>query len=244
MPVAQPQLGNEGLLPGTHRVLLAGAVEGLRHPPVCPHCGVAATRPLPVAKVFMHNDGDQDGGWRYRIARATPLFCDACLRRHADEALPVTLLDRLKSGLFTELALPGLGTTALALFLLQDAGPRSLPRLDRDWPILALIGVLLLIGLSCLRLAWTGNAHRRVPAPTPTSRAFDFGDNEASAFRTTLRTYAIRSAAHAEAFQRLNAGRSDALTGPAQRRRESRRFWITAAVIAALAAALHVLGPG
>ena len=33
----------------------------------------------------------------------------------------------------------------------------------------------------------------------------------------------------------LNAHRSAALLGPAQRRRESRAFWITAALMAALA---------
>jgi len=241
LPVAQPQLGSEGLSASAHRVLLAGSVEGLQHPPLCPNCGAAAAHPLPITKVFMYNDGD-DSGWGYRIARATPLFCKACIRRHQNEAVPVTTIDRLKSAILTELAIPGVGTAAFGLFVLNEQAAAILRDVRRQWPILILVGVLLLVAVLCLRAAWTGNAHRRVPRQTDTSQAFDFGDNGGSSFSTTSRTYAIRNADHAEAFERLNAERSGAWLGPTQRRREQRAFWIGVALIAVVALAMHYVG--
>lgn len=241
MPVAQPQLGNEGLSASAHRVLLAGSVEGLQHPPLCPNCGAAAARPLPITKVFMYNDGD-DSGWGYRTARATPLFCDACILRHQGEAVPVTIIDRLKSAILTELAILGVGTAVFGLFVLSEQAAAILRDVRRQWPILILVGVLLLVAVLCLRAAWTGNTHRRVPRQTDTSQAFDFGDNGDSSFRTTSRTYAIRDADCAKAFERLNAERSGAWLGPTQRRREQRAFWITAALIAVLALAMYYVG--
>ncbi len=240
MPIAQPQLRDDDLSPDAHRVLLAGSIDSLRYPPLCPHCGAAAADPLPIAKVFMYNHGHTaDAGWRYRIAQATPLFCRSCLARHRSEAVPVTGMDRLKSVVFSELAIPGFGTATFALFLLHDKAASLLRDVPRQWPVLAFIAVLLLVAVQCLRSAWADNAHRRVPRQTETSRAFDFGDNGDSPFGTTARTYAIRNGEHAAALERLNAGRSAGLLGPAQRRRESLAFWVTAAIIAALALAAH-----
>lgn len=222
-------------------MLLAGSIEGLQHPPLCPNCGAVAARPLPITKVFMYNDGD-DSGWRYRTARATPLFCEACIHRHQGEAAPVTSMDKLKSVILTELAIPGVGTAAFGIFVLSNQASAILHDVQRQWPILVLIGVLLLVALLCMRAAWTDNAHRRVPRQTSTSLAFDFGDNGNSPFRTTLRTYTIRDADHAEAFERLNVERSRALVGPTQRRRESRTFWISAMIIAGAALAMYYIG--
>jgi hypothetical protein len=240
LPVAHPNLGDQGLSPNTHRVLLAGPVEGLQHPPLCPNCGAASDNPLPITKVFMYNyGGDDDGGWRYRMARATPLFCDACIHRHQCEAVPVTNADRLKSVILTELAIPGFGLAAFGLFVLNNTAAGVLRDFARQWPILILVGALFLMALLYLRASWTNNAHRRVPMQTNTSQAFDFGDDGDTSFRTTLRTYALRNADHAEAFKRLNAERSSVLLGPTQRRRENRRFWITAAVIMLLALVMY-----
>ncbi len=245
MPVAQPQLRNNDLSPDAHRVLLAGSIDGLRYPPLCPCCGAAAADPLPIAKGFMYNRGDtDDAGWRYRIAQATPLFCRSCLDRHRSEAVPVTGMDRLKSVIFSELAIPGFGTAAFTLFLLHDKAATLLRDVPRQWPVLAFIGGLLLVAAQCLRSAWANNAHRRMPMQTETSRAFDFGDNGDSPFETTARTYAIRNGEHAAALKRLNAERSAGLLGPTQRRRESRASWVTAAVIAALALAAHYVRIG
>lgn len=242
MPVAEPQLLNEGLSRAAHCVTLAGPVGGLRYPPLCPNCGATAADKLPITKVFMHNrGGSDDAGWDYRIAKAIPLFCRRCLDRHWAEAVPVTSLDRIRSVVFSELAIPGIGTAAFALFLLVDMRGKLMRDLSREWPLLALIVGLLLIAALCFRTAWTNNAHRRVPRQTLISKTFDFGDSDDSPFRTTVRTYAVRNAACAEAFGRLNANTSATLLGPVQRRRESRRFWITAAVIAAIALCAYLL---
>ena len=188
----------------------------------------------------MYNQGgDDNGGWRYRLARATPLFCGACIQRHHGEVLPVTGIDRLKSIILTELTIPGFGLAAFGSFLLGNTAAGILRDPARQWPLLLLIGVLFLTALVCFSLSWTGNAHRRVPMQTDTSQAFDFGDNDDSPFRTTSRTYAIRNAKHAEAFKQLNAVRSSALLGPAQRRRESQRFLIIAAVVLLIALAMY-----
>ena len=238
MPIAQPQLREGELALDAHRVVLAGSIEGLRYPEICPNCGAAAAVPLPITKVFQHNHTD-DRGWRYRLARATPTFCQDCFARHNSEAMPVTITDKLKSVVLSELAIPGFGTAAFAFFLLYDKGPTVLLNLARNWPVLAFIAGLLLTSLLCLRTAWTNNAHRRVPRQTATSRAFDFGDDDTSSFQTTGRTYAIRNGEHAASLAKMNAERSAGLLGPTQRRRESRAFWITAAIIAALALAGH-----
>ncbi len=236
MPIAQPQLRDSELALDAHRVVLAGSIEGLRYPEICPNCGAAAADPLMITKVFQYNHGHaDDAGWQYRLARAAPLFCRGCLAHHHSEAVPVTTIDKLKSVVFSELAIPGFGTAAFAFFLLHDKGASFLRDLSRNWPVLAFIGGLLLIAMLCLRAAWTDNAHRRVLRQTETSRAFDFGDDYTSPFQTTGRTYAIRNGEHAAFLAKMNAERSAGLLGPTQRRRESRAFWITAAIVAALA---------
>jgi len=238
MPVAQPQLRDSELAQDAHRVVLAGSIEGLRYPEICPNCGAVAAAPLAITKVFQYNHGHtDDAGWQYRLARAAPLFCRDCLGHHRCEAVPVTLIDKLRSVVFSELAIPGFGTAAFAFFLLHDNGASLLRDLPRNWPVLAFIGGLLLIAVLCLDTAWANNAHRRVPRQTETSRAFDFGDDYTSPFQTTGRTYAIRNGEHAASLAKLNAERSAGLLGPTQRRRESRAFWITAAIVAALALA-------
>jgi hypothetical protein len=241
MPVAQPQRADEGLSPDAHRVMLAGSIEGLRYPELCPNCGEGAADPLPVAKVFTYPRSGRFGGhgWGRRIAQATPLFCHRCYEKHRSEALPVTGMERLKSVVLSELAFPALGSAAFAVFLLHDQAGTLMRDFSRQWPMLAFIGGLLLIAVLCLRTAWVNNAYRRVPTQTQTSRAFDFGDNGDTAFQTTARTYAIRNGACAAALERLNAECSAELLGPAQRRRESWNFCVMAVIIAALAIAGH-----
>jgi hypothetical protein len=206
MPVAEPQLNDRGFPADAHRVVLAGSIEGLQFPPLCSNCAAPAAGPLPVAKVFQYNYGStDDGGWRYRITRAAPLFCRDCIARHQAEAVPVTGIDRLRSVVFSELAIPALGTATFALFLLRDMGAKPWRNLSRDWPLLALVAGPLLIAAFCLRTAWQNNALRRVPRQTPTSSAFDFGDNEDSPFQTTARTYAdwrVKAVALAEWVRR------------------------------------------
>ncbi|MET0225733.1 MAG: hypothetical protein ABW187_04760 [Dokdonella sp.] len=221
------------------RALLAGSIEGVTYPDRCPHCMAAATVPIAITKVFQYHPNDEGnggGGWQYRIAEAAPLFCAACAQRHHAETLPVTAADRLKSVLLTQLALPGFGTLALGLFLLSETATKIARNPAREWLLLVIIGVLLLIGVSCLRAAWTGNAHRRVPRQTATSLAFDFGDDASTAFQTVPRTYAFGHPDYAASFTALNEQRSRTLLGPKQRHRENLRTMVTALIVAALAA--------
>lgn len=243
MAVAEPQLGEDGLSPEAQHVALAGPIGGLRYPPACPNCGEPATMRLPIAKVFRYNHGPgDDAPWSSRTASAAPLFCPACLARHRAEQVPVTLVDRLKSCLLTELALPALGAAAFGLFLANANLARIMRDPQQEWPLLAMVLAPLCLGLLCLRLAWTTNAHRRVERQTPTSRAFDFGDDATTIYRTSARTYAIRDPGYARALHELNEARSAELLGPGQRRRENRTFWITAIVVVALALAGYLIG--
>lgn len=240
MPVAQPQHGHQDLPPDAHRVLLAGSIEGLHFPKLCPDCGAVAADPLSITKVFMYNHHD-DSGWRYRVATATPLFCRTCISHHRAQALPVTSIDRLKSLIFTELAIPAFGLSAFGLFLLKETAPHIIRNVQLEWPLLAIIGLFFLLAILCLRTAWQNNAHRRLPVQTQISRAFDFGDNDTSMYQTTSRTYAIRDAGYARQFEQLNAERSAALLGPEQKRRERKAFWITAAIVATVALVAHYI---
>ena len=66
-----------------------------------------------------HSRGStDDSGGRHRIARATPLSCRPCLSKHQSEAVPVTEMDRLRSIVFSELAISGFGAAVFAVFLL------------------------------------------------------------------------------------------------------------------------------
>lgn len=248
MAVAGSQLGDMDLDPAAIRVSLAGSLAGLRYPPICPNCEAPATVPVAVTKVFSwnHNDyGDSSGsGWKYRIAQAEPLFCTSCAARHYTQEQPVTTLDKLKTVLMTELALPGIGTLAFGLFLLKETGAKIVRDPAGQWLLLTIVVVLLSIGALCLRSAWLSNDHRRIPRQTAISRAFDFGDDGSNAFTTQLRTYAFRSAAYADAFGALNADRSAVARGPQQRVSENKRTFVVAAIVIAIATIGWWLTPG
>lgn len=236
MAIFEPQLGDEGLSTAANRVAIARPIGSLEHPPLCPNCGSAAGQPLLIRKVFMYNQRD-DSGWHYRIDEAAPLFCEPCIARHQAEQQPVDGLDLAKSALLSELALPGIGLTLFGLFLLSNTAGEWLHDPGGEWPLLAFSAGLILAGWSCFRAGWSSNARRRVPAQTEVAKAFDFGDDQTTTFQTVPRTYAIRDPACAASFAALNADRSAALLGPAQKRRESQHFWIMAIIVAAVAVA-------
>ncbi len=239
MAVASPQLRDDGLHADTVRIALAEPIGDLVYPETCPNCSAAASRPISITKIFSHNSSDSNGadssGWQHREASAAPLFCAACVQRHHAEEEPVTTADRLKSVFLTELALPAAGTLAFGLFLLKETGAKIARDPGREWVLALIIGVLLFIGLMCLRAAWVNNAYRRVPRQTQTSLAFDFGDDPSTVFKTVPRTYALRNADYAADFAALNADRSQMLLGPAQRRTETKRTIVTGAIILTVA---------
>jgi hypothetical protein len=159
---------------------------------------------LSIAKAFRFSPGG-DSGWGYRVAEATPRFCRTCFERHHANAQPVTGLDRLKSLVSSELIIPAVGLGAFAGLVLINSVGRLLRRPAGEWPIAAFAAVLILIALHCLRSAWAGNAHKRVPIQTEITRSFDFGDDDDSAFQQTARIYALRHEGYAIALRRLNA---------------------------------------
>ena len=69
---------------------------------------------------------------------------------------------------------------------------------------MAFAGLMILIALHSARSAWRAGAYKRVATQTPVSACFDFGDGDELAFQKTARTYAIRNADYAIAFDRLN----------------------------------------
>lgn len=140
----------------------------------------------------------------------------------------------MKSVVFSELAVPGFLTAAFALFLIGDELGDFLAEPRREWPMIAFAALLGIVSCLCFRAAASKNAHRRVAALTRIQRAFDFGDDGSTAFATIQRTYAIRDEASGEAFERLNAARSAALTSPEAKVRENRRTWAFGLVLGGL----------
>ncbi len=203
LTVAQPQLGNEGLLPDAYQVIIAKPIDRLAYPPVCPCCGAPATTALNIAKPFMFSPGG-DTGWGHRVAQAQPLFCTDCLARHCALAVPVTDRDRLASLWPQELLIPAFGLGLFGSFIFLGGAPAFLRNPSGEWPRIAFAGLMILIALHCARSVWREGAYKRVATQTAVSVSFDFGDDDDSAFQKTARIYAIRNADYAIAFDRLN----------------------------------------
>jgi hypothetical protein len=203
LTVAQPELGNEGLLRDAHQVIIARPIDHIAYPTICPCCGAPATTALSIAKPFMFSPGG-DSGWGHRVAQAHPLFCNDCLARHRALVVPVTDLDRLASLWSQELLIPAFGLGLFGGFIFLGGALAFLRNPSGEWPRIAFAGLMILIGLHCARSAWRAGAYRRVATQTPVSACFDFGDDDNSAFQKTARTYAIRNRDYAIAFDRLN----------------------------------------
>ncbi len=208
MAVAEPEFGNDGLAAGAHRVVLTRPITNLAYPAICPNCGDAADRPLPIAKPFLFSSGG-DSGWSKCVAEARPLFCDRCHASHVSQAIPVTDADRVKSLLTQSLVIPALGLGAFGLLIVLDRLGEFLMSPGKEFPIIAFACAMMAIGWYCARMAWHAGGSSRVPMLTPVSSAFDFGDNDDSAYQSTARTYAIRNEACASKFEELNVRRDE-----------------------------------
>jgi hypothetical protein len=230
MPIFIPQFGDESLSPNAHRVSLAGSIEGLEYPLLCPACGTTASEKLAIAKVFIEQDSEVT---YYRVAKAKPFFCPACIAQHRSEEQPVTAGDLLKVAVRSKQMIPTVAMTSLSLFLMVKVLPNSTARLQGVPIVGALIAIFLGLAWLCFRKP-LGQPHNHVPPQTSVSLAFDFGDNEKSYFATGPRLYAFRNRAYAEAFEQLNAARSAELLGPEQKQREKSRLWIAGAIAVVL----------
>lgn len=237
MAVIDIQSGDEGLPPGAHRVAIAGPIDELKYPALCPHCGAAAGERLPIEKVFRETYSD-DTPSGVKIARATPLFCESCIKRHRAEEQPATLGERLKSLLLTEQALAGYSMSATGLLLGSQILKHTQALATKvGFALLGLSALFLLGAYSCFRRGWNTNRYRRIPPQTGITRSFDFGDDDSSTFKTVKRTYAVSDTAYAEAFARMNADLDAELLGPERRRREKIHLWIAFVICASAAVA-------
>jgi hypothetical protein len=235
MAVIDIQSGDEGLRPDAHRVAIAGPIDDLKYPALCPHCGAAADKRLSIEKVFRETYSD-DTPSGVKIARATPLFCSTCISDHRAEEQPPTLGERLKSLFLTEQALAGYSMSATGLLLGSQMLKHTQALATKVGIALLGLSALFLLGAySCFRRGWDTNRYRRIPPQTNVTRSFDFGDDDSSPFKTVKRTYALSDAAYAEAFTHMNSDLDAKWLGPERRRREKLHLWI-AVVICAVAA--------
>lgn len=232
-----PRVGDEGLRQDGVPVMLAGSIDRLVYPPICPRCEAAASCPIEVARVFMASQDMEETVWRYRIDKAHPLFCGTCAFEHFASQATVELSDHIRTMLLSWLSVPAafLAYGALARF---DAWSAKLLQGGFSLGELLIASVLGLAAAWCLLTAWRRNDWRRVPEDTRVSAAFAFGDDLSSPFKNRPRRYVFASARYADAFLHLNAAQSAALQGPVQRRRESFRL----AVAAGIGCAILLLG--
>ncbi|WP_424630695.1 hypothetical protein [Bradyrhizobium sp. SYSU BS000235] len=240
MAIIEIQSGDEGLQSHAQRVAIAGPIDELKYPALCPHCGAAAAEQLPIEKVFRytHTDDTPSG---VRITRATPLFCGACALRHRAEQQPPTLGEQMKSLFVTEQALAAYSMLATGLLLGSQLLKHTQALSTKVGVALLGVSALFLLGAyACFRNSWSTNRYRRIPPQTSITRSFDFGDDDSSPFATVKRTYALRSPTYADAFARMNADLDAKWLGPERQRREALHFWI-AAVICGLAVVISWL---
>jgi hypothetical protein len=203
-PIFQPQDTASDLANHPHRVQLVGSTMAHCYPWLCPCCGGAASRRIVVQKVFRESAGG-DSGTSYRVQQAEVPYCDGCIARHEREQRLLTWPQRVAVSLATGLTISALGSAFLALLFLPQA-LRGLGQPGIPWP-LVVVAFFATIAYSSLSGAWTQNAHRRVAPQTSVTLSFDFSDCHAPWFDTAMCTYAIRSAAFAQAFTELNSKR-------------------------------------
>jgi hypothetical protein len=204
---------------------------------------MAAQQKTEVAKVFMRTGGS-DRLRQFEIARVDVPFCETCLARHRSELESLTVGQRLRSLLGSELTWPGIGLTALGIFLTVETSGKILRDPAASWPMAALLVTLFGAAWLALSAAWAKGERYRVPAPTSVLSSFDFGDDQSNDFGTYPRTYSLRNAEFAAAFKDLNKGASEELLGPRQKARTNRNFMVGLLLLAAIVAWQVLNGSG
>jgi hypothetical protein len=200
-PIFQPQDSASDLANHPHRVVLVQGSAGLAYPALCPYCGKAASRRILVQKVFRQAAAG-DSVTSYLVEQAEVPYCDDCIAQHERERRVLTWPQRVLVSLATGLTVSGLGSIFMAILFL----PAALRDIGRTGFPLPMVVVLLfaLIAYSSLSGAWKQNAYRRVAPQTSITLAFDFGESYAPLLAAARCTYAIRNAAFAQDFMKLN----------------------------------------
>lgn len=200
-PIFQPQDGASDLAGHPHCVTLLEGSGKLHFPELCPYCGKAAFARMVVQKVFRQSTTG-DFVTSYLIKQAEVPYCDNCIAQHHREQRLLTWSQRVVVSLATGLTVSALGSVFMALVFLPTA-LRSLGQPGFPWP-LVVVAFFMLIAYSSFSGAWNQNAYRRVTPQTTVTLAFDFGESYAPLLKAARCTYAIRNAAFAQAFIKLN----------------------------------------
>ena len=200
-PIFEPQDSASDLAGHPHCVTLLADSVALRFPPLCPHCGNTARGSITVQKVFRQT-GSGDFVTTYVVHQLGVPYCDGCKALHDREQRLLTPQQRVAVSLATGLSVSAFGCVFMALVFL----PATLKDLGRGgFPLpLVVVACFALIAWSSFSGAWTQNAYRRVAPQTSITRAFDFSEGHAPFMGAARRTYAIRNAAFADAFIKLN----------------------------------------
>ena len=200
-PIFQPQDSASDLANHPHRVTLLEGSGRPNFPELCPNCGKAAFGRIVVQKVFRQSTTG-DSVTSYLIKQTEVPYCDNCIAQHRQEQRLLTLPQRVVVSLATGLTVSALGSGFMALVFLPDA-LRSVAQPGFPF-LLVVVAFFVLIACSSFSGAWKQNTYRRIPPQTSITLAFDFGESYAPLFKAARCTYAIRNAAFAQAFIKLN----------------------------------------
>jgi len=230
----EPQSGADQLAPHAFRFELVAGPEPLAFPPLCPNCGRSTQRSLTYAKVFYGQPGDDWMDQRH-VQHATVPFCAACITRHQAEQWQPSRFEILLS-LASENLLAAFGTAGVAVFVLilvPDLALRGKFSPGTLFP-LGLALLFALISLTLVRSAWRQTAHRRVPAQTSVTTAFDFSDDISKPLEAPRHVYTVCDAAFAEPFDALNKTKVWSSGGPAAVDAKRKDRWLVWAGLAAI----------
>ena len=200
-PIFQPQDSASDLADHPHRVTLLADSGALSFPKLCPNCGNTAYGRIVVQKVFRQASAG-DSVTSYAVHQVEVPYCDDCRAQHQREQQMLTWPQRVAVSLGTGLSVSAFGSGFMALVFLP-AALRDLGRPGFPLP-LVVVAFFALIACSSFSGAWKQNAYRRVAPQTSITLAFDFSEGHAPLLEAARCTYAIRNAAFAYAFIKLN----------------------------------------
>jgi hypothetical protein len=231
-----PQDSARSLAPHPHRFTLRGAPSDWAFPPLCPNCGLPATRRLTREKVFrrLHSESPSS----FVTASVEVPFCDACIARHEAYTPPVArwrlVLRSFATTQMLGVVYPAIGAAFCAWLAL---GEMVDGRVDRALIQLALAAAFGGIAWFQRRRIWLRTAYLRASPQSEVARAFDFSDDVSPAFESARCVCTIRDARFAAEFIALNRVR-EWVPGSTAARRErqqaDRKGWIAGAVVVAL----------
>ena len=200
-PIFQPQDSASDLVNHPHRVTLLEGSGRPNFPNLCPNCGKAAFGCIVVQKVF-RQAAASGSVTSYLIQQAEVPYCDNCTKQHHREQQLLTRPQRVMVSLADGLTVSALGSSFMALVFLP-AALRSVAQ--PGFPLLlVVVAFFVVIAGSSFSCAWKQNSYRRIAPQTSITLAFDFGERYSPLFTAARCTYAIRNAAFAQAFMKLN----------------------------------------